>query len=204
LLLAVYAGAFVRATWTSRADRYAFLSELDGSSPVPSEADGAGTAPGGTAWREPVADTREWSWQRIAAWAGSAAPTPRLGLLEVPSAGLAVVLFDGTDAATLDRGVGRIEGTAHPDARGNLGIAGHRDGFFRGLRHVAPGDPILLRTRHGARHYQVEWMRVVGPDDVWVLEPAAGDALTLVTCHPFWFVGSAPERFVVRAVAAER
>ena len=111
-------------------------------------------------------------------------------------------MLPGTDDHTLDRAVGHIEDTAEPGTDGNSGIAGHRDGFFRGLKDIAPGDAIELETLKGKDVYRVERTWVVNPEDVWVLDPTPTRALTLVTCYPFYYVGSAPQRFIVRAVLA--
>jgi len=111
-------------------------------------------------------------------------------------------VLPGTDDGTLDRAVGHIEGTAKPGTDGNAGIAGHRDGFFRGLKDISPGDVIELDTLQGNDSYRVERVWVVDPEDVSVLDPTSTRALTLVTCYPFYYVGSAPRRFIVRAVLA--
>jgi sortase A len=95
--------------------------------------------------------------------------------------------------------VGRIAGTARPGEEGNIGIAGHRDSFFRGLKDVTAGDAIELKTRSGMDTYLVEKIQVVAPSDVSVLREQETRSLTLVTCYPFYFVGSAPQRFVVTA-----
>jgi sortase A len=112
-----------------------------------------------------------------------------------------VPVLPGTDDLTLDRAVGHIEDTAQPGRDGNSGIAGHRDGFFRGLKDIAPGDAIELETLRGKGLYRVERTWVVDPEDVSVLDPTPTRALTLVTCYPFYFVGPAPQRFIVRAVS---
>jgi sortase A len=125
-----------------------------------------------------------------------------LALLRVPRLGIEVPVFAGTDELVLNRGVGLIEATAPPGEIGNTGIAGHRDGFFRPLKDVALGDELVLETTGGATTYVVEELYIVDPTDVWVLEPTASPALTLVTCYPFYFIGSAPQRFIVRAGAA--
>jgi sortase A len=138
----------------------------------------------------------------VAAFAESLAqeaPAEPLAVLEIPRLDLSVLVLDGVDEWSLNRGVGRIPGTAEPSAGGNVGVAGHRDGFFRALRGVAPGDVVEWRGPEGVRRYAVEWTRVVAPEDVGVLAPTDHEALTLVTCHPFFFAGPAPERFVVRA-----
>ncbi len=109
-------------------------------------------------------------------------------------------MLPGTDDFVLDRAVGYIEDTALPGTDGNSGIAGHRDGFFRGLKDIAVGDSIELETLTGRETYHVERTWIVNPEDVSVLDPTPVRSLTLVTCYPFYFVGSAPQRFIVRAV----
>ena len=143
-----------------------------------------------------------WSEARATAWRKALlAPAPAsLAVLRIPKIRLEVPVLPGTDDRTLDRAVGHIEGTATPGTDGNLGIAGHRDGFFRGLKDIAPGDVIEVDTTQGRDVYHVERTWVVNPEDVWVLDPTPTRALTLVTCYPFYFIGSAPHRFIVRAV----
>ena len=112
-----------------------------------------------------------------------------------------VPVFDGADDLNLNRGVARIRGTAQVGADGNLGIAGHRDGFFRGLKDIEIGDTIELETTRGAISYAVSSITIVEPSDVSVLAPTSGRTLTLVTCYPFYYVGHAPKRFIVKAEA---
>ena len=104
----------------------------------------------------------------------------------------------------MNRGVGHIAGSALPGEVGNVGIAGHRDGFFRALKDVKAGEVLELerQTDKGMKldRYQVERIAVVEPTDVSVIAPASEATLTLVTCYPFYFVGTAPQRFVVKAV----
>jgi sortase A len=95
--------------------------------------------------------------------------------------------------------VGHIPGTSVPGESGNVGLAAHRDTFFRRLRDIRPNDEIVVTTPDGIFRYTVETTKVVKPTDVWVLDPTEEPALTLVTCYPFTYVGSAPQRFVVRA-----
>jgi sortase A len=143
-----------------------------------------------------------WSTQRVFAWRKAVTegfPDP-LAVLRIPKLHLEVAVLPGTDERTLDRGLGHIEDTALPAADGNAGIAGHRDGFFRGLKDIVPGDTIEIDTLDRKDIYRVERMWIVEPSDVSVLDPTTAPSLTLVTCYPFYFVGSAPERFIVRAV----
>ena len=147
-------------------------------------------------------DLALWSPHRVSAWREAledAGPDP-LAVLRIPKIRLEVAVLPGTDDRTLDRGAGHIEDTPSPGVAGNTGIAGHRDGFFRGLKDIAAGDAIELDTLQGTQVYRVERTWVVEPEDVSVLDPTPTPALTLVTCYPFYFVGSAPQRFIVRAV----
>jgi sortase A len=122
-----------------------------------------------------------------------------LGRLEIERLGLSAVVLEGEGEGTLLRGVGHIAGTALPQhSRGNVGVAGHRDTFFRALEGVNEDDVIELDTPDGTFRYRVEWSRVVAPDAVEVLAPTAEPALTLVTCYPFRYIGPAPLRFIVR------
>jgi sortase A len=147
-------------------------------------------------------DQSLWSPERIVAWrtaTGEPAATP-LGVLRIPRLGIEVPVLPGTDDRTLDRAVGHIDDTALPGADGNSGIAGHRDGFFRGLKDIAEGDVIELETTRVKEIYRVERTWVVDPEDVSVLDRTPSRALTLVTCYPFYYIGPAPRRFIVRAV----
>jgi len=147
-------------------------------------------------------DQSLWSPIRVRAWRDAiVTPLPApLAVLRIPKIRLEVPVLPGTDDRILDRAVGHIEDTAEPGADGNSGLAGHRDGFFRGLKDIAVGDLMELDTRHGKEVYRVERTWIVDPNDVSVLDPTPTPTLTLVTCYPFYFVGSAPQRFIVRAV----
>jgi sortase A len=122
-----------------------------------------------------------------------------LGELEIPRIGVSAMIMEGIDNRTLRRAVGHIPGTPLPGQDGNVVIAGHRDTFFRALRNVRADDDITLTTVEDTYHYRVESARVVEPSDTQVLDDSGGDTLTLVTCYPFYFVGPAPKRFIVRA-----
>jgi sortase A len=150
-------------------------------------------------------DLSLWDAGRIAAWRSSLeheAPPP-LAVLRIPKIGLEVAVLPGTDDFVLNRAVGHIDGTARPGEDGNSGIAGHRDGFFRGLKDIVLGDGIEVETLQGMDRYVVERVWIVPPEDVSVLDATPTRSLTLVTCFPFYFVGSAPQRYIVRAVRAD-
>ena len=126
-------------------------------------------------------------------------PGSVIGRLEIPRLGVSTVVRAGSDARTLQLAVGHIPGTALPGEAGNVGLAGHRDTFFRKLSEIRPEDEIRMVTPEGTFRYFVERTNVVEPSDVWVLDPAGHPVLTLVTCYPFTYVGTAPQRFIVRA-----
>jgi LPXTG-site transpeptidase (sortase) family protein len=133
----------------------------------------------------------------------SAPPPPdagtMLGKLSAPSVKLSTVVLEGSDDKTLSRGSGHIEDTPFPGEAGNVGIAGHRDTTFRALRNIHIGDALEYRTAGRLYRYRISKTMIVGPDDVYVLDPTPQPALTLVTCYPFEFIGHAPRRFIVRA-----
>ena len=150
-----------------------------------------------------TSDFTLWSPHRVRAWKSTVnlpSPAP-LAVLRIPRIQLEVPVLEGTDEVTLNRAVGHIEKTAAPGTLGNSGIAGHRDGFFRGLKDLRAGDAIELDTLEGTEVYLIERTWIVDPDDISVLDPTSDPVLTLVTCYPFYFVGPAPKRYIVRAVS---
>jgi sortase A len=140
-----------------------------------------------------------WSAGRVRAYRASLKQNPGrpVALLRIPKIHLVVPVFEGTDELTLNRGVGRIQGTAFPGQPGNLGIAGHRDGFFRGLKNVSRGDVLELVDPRETATYVIDKIEIVTPKDVSVLQPGPSPQITLVTCYPFYYVGHAPKRFIV-------
>jgi sortase A len=122
-----------------------------------------------------------------------------IGRIEIPRIGLSVVVLEGDDAQSLRQGAGRVPGTAHPGEMGNMAIAAHRDSFFRPLRDVRKGDIIRFVALSGSYTYSLEFTEIVGPTRTDVLSNTPGRSLTLITCYPFYFIGPAPDRFVVRA-----
>jgi sortase A len=157
-----------------------------------------------------VVDT--WTFQReqrrqfedVLADRALATPPPAaesgvIGLLDVPRLSLSVMVVEGTGTKTLRRAAGHIPGTALPGQAGNVGISAHRDTFFRPLRNIRRNDVITISTLLGEYRYRVVSTSIVSPSDVAVLDPSKKEILTLVTCYPFYFVGAAPNRFIVRA-----
>lgn len=127
-------------------------------------------------------------------------PDMLIGRMRIPRLGVTAMVREGADGKTLQRAVGHIPGTALPGNSGNVALAGHRDTFFRPLRNIRKNDTIDLETARGTYRYLVKSTSIVGPRDVSVLAPDKQKTLTLVTCYPFYYIGSAPKRFVVRAV----
>ncbi len=142
----------------------------------------------------PVTSSATAEVQRV-----NAVPGSSIGRIEISRIGVDVIIAEGTDGKTLRRGVGHVTGTSLPGEPGNVAIAGHRDTFFRALRDVHQGDEVTLTTVDGAFHYRVDWTKVVGDEATEVLSDSDEAILTLVTCYPFYFVGPAPKRFIVRA-----
>jgi sortase A len=122
-----------------------------------------------------------------------------IGRLEIPRLGLSAILIEGDDPKTLRRAVGHIPGTPLPGQPGNVALTGHRDTFFRPLRNIRANDVIVVTTLQGEYRYRVVSTQVVSPENIAVLNSSGGEILTLVTCYPFYFVGAAPDRFIVRA-----
>jgi sortase A len=122
-----------------------------------------------------------------------------VGRLEIPSVGISVMVLEGTDEKTLAAGAGHMPTTPLPGVSGNVAIAAHRDTFFRNLKDIKEGDVIRVSTLRHSFDYVVESTETVAPDDVGVIETRESSELTLITCYPFYFVGSAPKRFVVHA-----
>ena len=132
-------------------------------------------------------------------------PGSVLGSIDVPRLGLSYVLLEGTDSRTLDKSVGHVEGTAAVGSAGNISVAGHRNTHFRKLEWIHLDDEVIVTAPNGSRYnYRVEWIRLFKPADIQVLDASNGPALTLITCFPFEYVGSAPLRLIVRALPDER
>ncbi|MFL6547916.1 MAG: class D sortase [Povalibacter sp.] len=151
-------------------------------------------------------DMTGWDRKRIAGYkAARADSSPPDAILRVPRLKVSVPIFEGTSDHTLNLGAGRIEGTASlEDGSGNVGLAAHRDGFFRPLKDIQVGDALYVDSRSSRRVYRVSKVWIVEPDNVDVLSATDHSSITLVTCYPFYFVGSAPQRFIVQAREEQR
>ncbi len=146
-------------------------------------------------------DTSLWNAARITDYEDSlkVETAPPLGIFTIEKLNLKVPIYNGTDDFILDRGVGRIKGMAKMDGDGNLGISGHRDGFFRVLKDIEVGDDIEIQTTRGVESYAVTSIDIIPKSDVSILKPTTEKTLTIVTCYPFYFVGHAPKRYIVTA-----
>ncbi len=146
-------------------------------------------------------DTSLWNAARITDYEESlkVKTAPPLGIFTIEKLNIKVPIYNGTDEFILDRGVGRIKGMAKMDEVGNLGISGHRDGFFRVLKDIQVGDDIEIQTTRGVESYAVTSITIIPKSDISILEPTTEKTLTIVTCYPFYFVGHAPKRYIVKA-----
>jgi sortase A len=195
-LLALWGGARFYGSLESRAAIARFQAD---ATAVP------GSGSNAPAWDgslpDSAVDFTVWNPKRVIAYNDSlsAKTDLPLAILRIPKINLEVPVFNDTDDLTLNRGVGRILGTAQIGQLGNLGIAGHRDGFFRGLKDTGRDDIVELIRPGRTDQYVITQVHIVNPDDVSVLAPTPTPTLTLVTCFPFYYVGNAPQRYVVTA-----
>jgi sortase A len=144
-------------------------------------------------------DTGDWAMGRIAAHGAALGGAVPQAVLRIAAVDLEVPVYDGVTELNLNRGAARIEGTAAFGERGNVGLAAHRDGYFRALQGIRKGDLVEVLTMGERLHYRVSDIRIVSPQFVEVLAPTEAPTLTLVTCYPFRQVGPGPQRFIVRA-----
>ncbi len=221
LALGSYAASAIHSSFYQAYDHWAFNQALKGEPfsiggflghlALPSKKDPSPQAPPEIkqpvlprqepAFQEEAPDQHGWSIKRVRAYeesVGSDTIEP-IARLEIPAIDLSVMVLEGTDELTLNRAVGRIEGTALPGEPGNLGIAGHRDSFFRGLKDLSKEDLVTVTTLSGVYQYRVDDIQIVKPTDLRVLKDSSSPTLTLVTCYPFYYVGDAPKRFIVKA-----
>jgi len=149
-------------------------------------------------------DQSMWAEKTIAKYAKAKdTPGAPLAMLKIERLNVEAPIYVGTDRLTLDRGVGLVKGTAYPDEVGNIGLSGHRDSFFRPLKDIKLGDKIEMRTLEGVQDFKVTDISIVDALDVSVLDPTDTTVLTLITCHPFYYVGFAPDRYIVKATPVD-
>lgn len=150
-------------------------------------------------------DTSLWNATRITDYEESLKvnSAPPLGIFTIDKLNIRVPIYNGTSEFYLNKGVGRIKGMAKMDEVGNLGISGHRDGFFRVLKDIKLGDDIEILTTQGIEQYEVSSITIIPKSDISILAPTTDKTLTIVTCYPFYFVGNAPKRYIVKATAID-
>ncbi|MEO8594925.1 MAG: class D sortase [Candidatus Solibacter sp.] len=194
ILLAVFAGDVVYQSVSSAQD----VREFDAARTA--AASESPQPPPGFELEGP-ADLRLWSAPRARAYheSGAMRKAAPIAVVRIERLNVRVPVYEGTDGLTLNRGAGWIAGTARPGERGNIGIAGHRDGFFRPLKDAVAGDSIELLTLRETTQYRVDQIEIVTPENTGVLETRATPSLTLVTCYPFYFIGDAPKRYILHA-----
>ena len=127
-----------------------------------------------------------------------------LGRLQIERLGLSAIVGQGDSPSVLRHAIGHVPGTALPGEYGNIALAGHRDTLFCALRKTRGGDIISLETAQGEYQYEVQSTAIVAPTDMQVLQSSGGEELTLITCYPFYYIGPAPDRFIVRAHRTRR
>jgi len=199
LLTLCYAGVLVFRQASARISVRSFESARENPAPEP-------PAPAPVELPSTEVNFRLWAATRIAAYKASLSRQfpPPIAVIRVERLGIEVPVFEGVDEMVLNRGVGRVPGTARPGEPGNVALAGHRDGFFRGLKNISVGDAVTLDTGASTDVYLVDRMTIVDKKDVAVLAPTVEPVLTLVTCYPFYFAGDAPQRYIVRCARKER
>jgi len=150
-------------------------------------------------------DTSLWNAKRITDYEETLKvnTAPPLGIITIEKLNINVPIYNGTGEFYLNRGIGRIKGMAKMDEVGNLGISGHRDGFFRVLKDIEVGDDIEIQTTRGVESYAVTSITIIPKSDTSILAPTTDKTLTIVTCYPFYFVGHAPKRYIVKAKAKQ-
>ncbi|MBT1445472.1 class D sortase [Shewanella sp. JM162201] len=174
--------------------------ERDAPAAAFSAATSADTAAGRPAISRSSPDMSDWSDARKRAWREEGAPSVLLGKLTIDALDVEAALFNGDSELHLNKGVARVDGTGTLGGDGNLVIAGHRDSFFRKLGSLKAGDEIRIVGADGREYrYQMTQHWIVTPADTWVMAEVSDPVLTLITCYPFYFVGSAPKRYIVRA-----
>lgn len=204
-LLTLYAFFRMHAWFFQAYDSWSFdqvLKDRTHDAVVPRLPEGLRNTPNPNLETEPEMENyRDWAPARALAHEKSLKRQLRgiVGRLLIPALKLNVMVLEGTDPWTLNRAVGHIESTALPGRGGNVGISAHRDGYFRNLGRIARGDEISILTTEKTYTYAVESTHIVNPGDIEVLAPSDQPMLTLVTCFPFYFVGDAPQRFIVKA-----
>ena len=197
----VLTGFFVVQLAQGEVERQDGIDEFQQYAMAATEGGAAPSAPGHAFEAIAPPDTSLWAPGRIADYEASltAELPPVLGVLEIPSVGLEVPVYSTSTGQTMDRGAGIIDGMAYPHEAGNIGISGHRDGYFRALKDVQVGDTLVLQTLVGTKQFRIDAAQVVEIADTSVLQDTPDQTLTLVTCYPFYFVGHAPQRFIVTA-----
>jgi len=173
----------------------AIAATIEGAEPQPSiEFDMSSFSPDQSMWSDKA---------RVKFEKAKNSGTAPMAVMKINRLNIEGPIFEGTDKITLDRGIGQVNGTAMPGEAGNMALSAHRDSFFRPLKDVVVGDRIELLTQEGTQEFEVSEITIVDSQDISVLDPTDTAVLTLITCYPFYYVGYAPDRFIVRAIPVE-
>jgi sortase A len=158
----------------------------------------AGTGVAAFVWSVAAQHQAAWTWTTAFDVEEPESATA-LVRLSCPRLNQAVLVMNGATERNLLSGPAILEGTGRPGAKTNCIIAGHRDTHFRFLKDVQNGDELLVERGRKTYRYRVTSMHIVDPTNTNLLRPESSAVLTLVTCYPFFYVGPAPQRFIVRA-----
>jgi len=172
----------------------AIAAMTDGAETLPIEFDMSSFSPDQSMW----SDKARVKFEKV-----KNSGTAPMAVIKIDRLNIEGPIFNGTDKTTLDRGIGLVDGTAMPGETGNMALSAHRDSFFRPLKDVVVGDRIELLTQKGVQEFEVSEITIVDSQDISVLDPTDTAVLTLITCYPFYYVGYAPDRFIVRAIPVE-
>ena len=149
----------------------------------------------------PSPDQSDWSNKRLSRyaqidWRNLGEP---LAVIRVPELAVAAPIYSDANVEALEAGAAWVTLTAAPGEAGNIAVAGHRDSFFRPLEDIPIGTHISLTTADQEQLFAVTSIEIVDPLDTSPLAPTETTTLTLITCHPFRYVGFAPNRYIIRA-----
>lgn len=125
------------------------------------------------------------------------------GIIRFPTLDEKSAILDGTGSGQLSKGVGHYKGTAYPGGTGNCVLTGHNDTVFKNLGKLKAGDQVLIETMTDRFKYKVKDTRIIDDSDSSCLNQNTGKTLTLITCYPFFYLGSTDKRYVVTAEVIE-
>ncbi|WP_409305986.1 class D sortase [Peribacillus sp. SCS-155] len=123
----------------------------------------------------------------------------KMGKLFIPKLNATLPIYHGTNEDELAKGVGHFAGSVLPGEKDNSVLSGHRDTVFRKLGQIGINDILIVQTKAGEFQYRVNKVRIVDENDRTVIVPKPRATLTVSTCYPFDYIGSAPQRYILVA-----